>query len=342
MNILIYIIGTRQHGMGHVQRQLVLAGELAKRGHKVDFLTFSDTPGLKRIGDWIGFGGIDTSKRDMELMAVPNAGVLAQYITKHQCDITIIDIEHGPSRLLLEHAKCNNRKVIVIDGVGFVTKDQQAIDDLVDLQVYQSVALNTDSKPLSKHLIGLEYVIIDQSYTDYRNGKLPFIDNTGTLISMGGADPHGMSVEIADIINSDPRNQPVKVVLGPAAYGPAACSYKLDGFNIYTGHSTLAPLMASSTTLITALGMTVYEALCVGIPVACTAWSEDHESTALKLEAMGAICYLGQWHKIDWGKLTTFLNTMNHEHNRQAMGNIGMRLVDGLGVKRVADAIEAL
>lgn len=334
MNILIFTRGTHQDGMGHVQRQLVLAGELIKRGHHVDFLTFSDTPGLKRIGDWIGANGYD-----VELMAVPNDITAQECIMRYPCTHIIIDIEHGPTRRLLEHAGPYDRKVIVIDGVGFSISDQKAIDDLVDLQVYQSVALNEGSKPLSKHLIGLEYVIIDQSYHHYR-GFMGSID--GTLISMGGADPHELTRQIAEYIGGS-HYSPIRVVIGPAALSDwALWPYRIDNCEAIVAPSSLASYMASSTTLITALGMTVYEALCVGIPVACTAWSADHEATALKLESMGAITYLGQWDKIDWSKLITFLNAMQNEYTRQMIGNIGMRLVDGLGVKRVVDAIEAI
>src|SRR3990167_1837573 len=163
-NILIFTVGDKLHGMGHVQRQIVLARELARRGIEAKFETLQNTPGYSRIQD-AGF----------RVMSVPDG---------MQYDICITDVEHGPQLSWLQSIQGRFRRIIIVGGVGFAqTNGHDALAKLCDLQIYQGELFDPPSSDTA--LSGPEYLIIDPAYARCRPSHGGHI-----VVSFGGADPH--------------------------------------------------------------------------------------------------------------------------------------------------------
>lgn len=323
-SILIYAIADRQSGCGHVKRQLVLANELLSRGHRVAFETTENTPGYNLVCKWAA----DTDN----LYNINHHGL------RH--DIAILDLEGGPTRPLLETCRRKFPRTVVVGGVGFPMVDQDAIDDLVDLQIYQSVAVN-EGWSQHKALVGCEYLIIDPVYLQAREA---YSGGSDALVVMGGADPHGITRSVAEKVLAcrNGHGYGVSVVLGPAA----PLTYVPDGVGVYNSPENLAECLLNSRFVVSALGMTTYEAMCVGVPTASICWSRDHELTAIELERLGATVNLGTWDNIDWNRMerwVDWITDLSGDALRwRKTSSQGQNLVDGLGVKRVADAIEEL
>jgi spore coat polysaccharide biosynthesis predicted glycosyltransferase SpsG len=337
MNILIVTTGDRQSGFGHIQRMSVLARELVKCDHRVEFVTLHDTSGAKRLSEFFPQGDYDTR---VGITTLDNMGNISTYLKGNRvADLVLLDLEHGPPRNLLLHAKSHGRKVVVIGGVGFAICDKAAVNELVDLQIYQGVAVSSmnQDRSVRNMLVGPEYIILDEAYSQAR--QIPFGEREGVLISMGGSDPHNITSQVAYQVSD---NYHKIIVLGPGVSANPKVISEWTGAGVVISPNSLAPLMASRKYLITALGMTVYEALCLGIPVACTAWSKDHEETAQWLFMRGYIQYLGLWDNINWEKLNVFLGVMQNEPVWRNVVEGGRQLVDGLGTGRVADVLEAL
>lgn len=123
--------------MGHIVRQSILAKELLRRGHTVEFLTLANSVGMRRLQSTFPNLGIIGVK----------LGDMPQYLRTSPASMCILDVEHGPSRRELNSAKWDGRKVVVVGGVGFRIHNQRAIDELVDLQIHQSIAINDLSIP---------------------------------------------------------------------------------------------------------------------------------------------------------------------------------------------------
>lgn len=96
--------------------------------------------------------------------------------------------------------------------------------------------------------------------------------------------------------------------------------------------------MASAKVLITAAGMRAMEAACVGAPMILFVESDDQESNARALEAKcaGIIAYTEEYAQKQVKQLLKDPDWLSR------MSFAGRSLVDGLGCKRVADAIERL
>jgi len=197
-------------------------------------------------------------------------------------------------------------------------------------------------------LAGSEYIIVDEHYplarAVYSLGQLEPRISKNILVSMGGADPYNLT---HPTVESLARAFPAGRII--AVYGPASekANRKFSVPNVQIIESPpplqFSGLMATSAFIVTALGMTVYEALCVGVPVACTAWSKDHEETALYLQSKNAVTYLGTWENFDKAQMFAFAhNVMAFKEYRDKRTEAGHRLVDGRGAERVVDAIEAV
>ena len=343
MNIRIYTTGDATHGMGHVMRQIVLGKALQSRGHEVYYLTQDNTPAKDALYHQTNWRG------DTFSGAYPSRELLRR-LSPDIYDICIIDIEHGPPNEVLALAKKFTRKLAVLGGVGFQIHDQASIDSFVDLQIYQSPALNLTSISQTTicHLVGLDYLILDEAFL---NARAVFtmrqnepINKKHILVSMGGADPHNLTWELSDALaKAFPAMQVVSV------YGAAAkkATRKVNSPNATIIESPppsqFAQLMSESCMIITALGMTVYEAMCVGVPVACTAWSKDHEDTALRLAQLGAVTYLGVWRELDKGEMFAFAHNMTTtDRYRRTRTKMSHDLIDGLGTERVVRVLEEL
>ncbi len=328
-SILLLTSGDKQHGLGHIKRMLVLAESLLSLGVTVGFETPESTPGYSLISKWI----------------VSHSSVrLNDYSTRYET--IIIDLENGPKRSLLLDARSKFRRVVVVGGVGFPVHDQHSIDELVDLQIYQSIAINGSTLPASRHLIGCEYLILNPEYQILRAIYGEVVMGKDILILMGGADPHALTDVFCEAarLSVNGNGLGIRTVIGPAVEigGPLWRMKIPKDVTIFHAPPNLVRAFSGSRMVISALGMTTYEAMCVGVPVASVNWSPDHEETAKKLEALGATANLGQWHSPDWKKMNGFIKRMGDRIEWEKMSERGKELVDGMGAQRVAEIVSLM
>lgn len=219
--------------------------------------------------------------------------------------------------------------------------DSKSTHELASLVIYQSAIpqniMYGEEVSKADYLSGVDYIIIDPLYaqerTLYAGGP-----QLNALVVMGGSDPHSLTREVSERILAANTGYHVEAVFGPAA--------KVVQINS-RARTTIAPpsllyRLADSRVAISALGMATYEAACLGVPTASICWSDDHEQTAIELERLGVTVNLGRWDRVDWDKMIDFMYKMRDGDKWMSMYNAGRRLVDGGGVKRVAESIEAL
>ncbi len=318
-SICLFVKGNRESGMGHIVRSWTLAVELSMRGLDVGFETEEATPGYHYLKDRLH----PTMRlNDFE----------------HKYDCVIVDLENGPTRELLLDARTKFDTVIVVGGVGFPIHDQTAIDELVDLQIYQSVIV-TNPTSATNSISGPEYIILNQDYLAGRN-IYPTLVSQDALIIMGGADPHNLTPVVSSklLASFNGYRPSVKAIFGPASH----VTLLPDGVERVIAPPSLVRNLCSAKFAVSALGMTTYEAACIGVPTASICWSPDHSATADELERLGVTVNLGLWSEPHWGKLATFVDKMHNKSAWEKMSEAGRELVDGRGCARVASAIEEI
>lgn len=215
----------------------------------------------------------------------------------------IVDLEGGASRMFLAAARPHFTRIVSIAGSGWTLKDEAAVGELSDLIVYQSVLLDP-----SLLMVDPRFALLGASFEGH------------ILIGMGGTDPHGITDRVRQALAGIERP-----------------------FVVMNGADDMLAGMNGAALFVGALGMSAYEAAAVGVPALLTGWSEDHIATAEKLRDLGACAVLGQWDRLDYRKLPDAVRLILDDHKRwAAMSAAGRRVIDGQGVRRVAEAIESM
>src|SRR3990172_5775141 len=171
VDVLLYSIGDRDHGMGHISRSIVLADELARRGHLCRFATAHETPGLSRL------------RRSPHVTTDYHPDDLSW--TKRGGDVLVVDMEGGPDRALLDAARPRFRKIVVVAGSGWTLRDEQAVREYADLVVCQTIAVPDED---DGYLYGAELIMIDPRFA----ACVPNPDGP-IVVSFGGGDPHDLT-----------------------------------------------------------------------------------------------------------------------------------------------------
>ena len=303
--------------MGHVMRCRQLAAQLKARKVAVEFATALDTPGA----EWI--------KRDG--WKVHNVPEHVAPLGLGTFDALIIDLEMGPTTQLLLDVRATFPAIINIGCIGFAPDvDPEVVDRMIDLQIY-GVAL-FDPPRTAYELAGPPYLMIDPAFAKCQP------DPAGPIvISIGGADPHGLTPAALDGVLDTGRH--IRAVVGPAAtfnLGPVTSQV-----HVIREPDSLIPVLDGASMAVTATGMTAYECLAAGVPVALTNLSLDHEKTARALEARGVARNLGLWDIFSPGlvrrALWRWTNAPDSEWKRASRN--ARALVDGQGTARCVEAI---
>src|SRR3990167_10488388 len=271
-DVTLYSIGDRDHGMGHISRSIVLADELARRGHLCRFATAHETPGLSRL------------RRSPHVTTDYPPDDLSW--TRRGGDVLVVDMEGGPDRALLNAARPRFRKIVVIIGSGWTLRDEQAVREGADLVVCQTIAVPDED---DGYLYGAELIMIDPRF----EACVPNPDGP-IVVVFGGGDPHDLTwLSAGALLDSDVRNgREIIQVIGPAAYGTSLAE---SGARIVTSPDSLVDILDGASLFVGQFGMTAYEAAAAGVPSVLYGLSGDHVSTALRLQQENAAFVAGRW-----------------------------------------------
>ena len=315
-DICIYAVGDCAHGMGHVVRCLTLADALKASGFGVSFATQHETPGYERIRK-SPYLVIDFAPDDMSWAN-----------RARWCSACIIDVENGPTRAMLVAAR-KFGKVVIIGGSGYTMTYREAIREMADLFIAQTIL------PNDADVTGAEHIIIRPEYAQCKPSPDGHI-----LISMGGGDPHSMTHRVLSLMEGIGRKL---VVINGQASEAIEIIEANDSILLVHAPDSLAAYMNGAALFIGALGMSAFEAAAAGVPALLTAWSADHEDATKALASGDVAINLGTWDKLDDGELRqAALDVIGHEARWLAMSVSGKTMVDGKGAARVANCIARL
>src|SRR3990167_617494 len=312
-DICIYAVGDRAHGMGHVVRCLTLADALKASGFGVNFATQHETPGYERI------------RKSPYLLTDFAPDDMSWTNRARWCSACIIDVENGPTRAMLVAAR-KFGKVIVTGGSGYVMTYREAIREMADLFIAQTIL------PNDADVTGAEHIIIRPEYAQCKPSPDGHI-----LISMGGGDPHSMTHRVLSLMEGIGRKL---VVINGQASEAIEISEANDSILFVHAPDSLAAYMNGAALFIGALGMSAFEAAAAGVPALLTAWSADHEDATKEVERRGCAVSLGTWDSFDGNTLRSSMgDILNSEMHWLEMSRAGKMLVDGKGAGRVAQVI---
>lgn len=270
--LAIWTEGGRKIGLGHVRRCLIIARQLHIIGVHVLFLVNDDPVIFK----WItkeGFKFKIAARKEGDCRSVASDRIKA----------VLLDTKKPVARLI-SCFKENACKVIIMDNF---TPARLCADILIFPSVISEENLCQRGFG-GKVFSGANYIPVADSYVKVRTqaSRLKLRPPFQILVTMGGSDPNQLTYKVVSSLLPMGEFLCVKVVIGPAFSADRRLAslekQKLPNVEFIRGADDLSGIMVESHVAITALGTTIHELACVGVPTIIIAnFSFDKEHMAV-------------------------------------------------------------
>ena len=296
--VLIWAETTQFIGMGHVKRCLVLADQLKAEGFDVEFFTRYDTHSSIYNGYVLW--------TDKSLKSFLNGKHFDYFIA----DTYILTQAH------LKTIRKYVKHIIVIDDLNNL---DLYVADLVINGDYQAKTWKYACS--GKVLLGLEYALIGKEFIP--NYK---VQRDHILVLTGGTNDNLLE-DMQKMIYEYYRTNNCKYMQDYLFIFPNLSKYKRE--------EPIHELMQSAALVVTAGGMSMYEALACNTPVLAYTIADNQLPVVKSMSEHGLIAYADKLHKIpEMISNNPALNLFNSKAPK--------KIVDNLGASRIVNEIKAL
>jgi len=327
---LIRCDGGGKFGYGHVKRMVALARAL--RDHE-------------NIGVHFALNGsedvaVPIRRAGFEITMLNADSSLERLIGAKRPDILLLDGREGPSRTELERLK---RDIAVTAAIDDGHERRLACDYAYYPPVPSALALDwTGSRALPR--LGWEWAVLGLNPNIVRK-HVPASRPT-LLVTMGGSDPHGLTLRMAMALTGLDSVYRVRFVIGAGMKGAETVARGLvtlkKNYETVEGADDLSVEYASADVAICAFGVTAYELAACGIPAIYLGLTQDHASSAAAFAKAGMGISLGVADKVsDAEILRSVEGLLNNSAARRDMRKQGLALLDGQGAARIAADLAA-
>lgn len=300
-------------GMGHLFRALSLAQALEARGAKVQIYVNEDAAAARAL-----------QQRGRAWKTVPLVEGTADWETQHiKADGVRVWVDDRLETTAAHAAR------IKAAGIALVTFDDRGSGaGLADLHI--AAMPIGEGKPASagRVLTGLQYLVLDPAISRHRRVR----HTLGSLVvSMGGSDTYGLTVEVVRELQK--RRRAATVVVGPGFQHERALAEAVDDTCIVKRSlSSLVEEFSRHDLAITAGGITPFEANAAGLPCIVIAAEPWERRAAAALARLGGCRYAGPREAIDFSVLDEVVPLA-------AMSAAALAAVPADGASRVAQEL---
>jgi UDP-2,4-diacetamido-2,4,6-trideoxy-beta-L-altropyranose hydrolase len=318
-------------GTGHLMRCMTLADELRRHGAIATFICREQPGHLIEL----------TRSRGFETEAIAHEDAGPSHVARLHPDWVVVD-HYGLGDTWETAVRPNTRRILAIDDLADRDHD---CDLLLDQNLYDGVEQRYASR-LPAHcrqLIGPHYALLRPEFADAR-ARLSRATKpvSRLLISFGGIDATNETARVLTSLEGL-ASLSLDVVIGPGYPNRReiqALTSERPGTTLHIGTSRMAALMSEADAFVGAGGSTTWERFCLGLPSLVIAVADNQVPTARHLSKRGAIDYIGPQSDLTPDGLRAALSRfLADDAGRARMTEIGLKLVDGLGAQRVAQAM---
>ena len=327
---LIRCDGGGKFGYGHVKRMVALARALRDR---------------ESIGVHFALNGsedaaIPIRRAGFDVTMLRPAASLESLIEAKKPNILLLDGREGPARAELEKLK---RGIAVTAAIDDGHERRLACDYAYYPPVPGALALDwTGSRTLPR--VGWEWAVLGLNPNIVR--KYVPASRPTILVSMGGSDPHGLTLRMAMALAPLDSVYRVRFVIGTGMKNAETVARGLvtlkKNYETVEGADDLSVEYASADIALCAFGVTAYELAACGVPAIYLGLTQDHASSASAFAAAGMGLSLGVADKVsDDEILRSVERLLNNSAARRDMRKQGLSLLDGQGAARIAADLAA-
>jgi len=291
---------------------------------------------------------------------------MSRRLTRDGFDLELLNASAGStedaSELCAVAAKASARAV-VIDGYGFGADylaeiaernvEIAVIDDnatgrvsharlVVNQNIFASAGM-----PARGLLFGLRYALLKKQFADAAEGEYAHSFSGRVLLTFGGSDPDGLTVRAIEACNrAAPHVRDIDVVVGFANRDrkaiEAAASRSRIPVTVHFDVEDMVPLMQRADLAIIAAGTTMWETLCLGLPMIVVYRDALQRKSVDALKSQDLVLASEAAETIDVAALAKIVGeTIADQTRLRDIARRGRELVDGRGATRVAEAIAA-
>lgn len=327
----VFLVAAGQ-GLGHAARCLALAEVLRDRHDADTFFFTPDQPGPRAMLDRHGFNHSTFVDEDA---LVRDISFLSSLSRGHGPAVCVLDAD-APVDALARRLQGDGHLVVVLDQPGCAAGDLGVVpsfgweppagrDDLVG---------------------GLGYLLVREDVLACR-GPAPDDDPRPRLVvSFGGSDPHELTARVAAALHDVATKARVEVVLAPtvpyARIKSQVLARRYPEQRVIATGDPLEAIVAGADLFVTAMGVSVGEALALGVPVAILSNYGHDAPTVAALAATGAVADLGRHDAVDQYALVRALAALLDPEALAARRRAAADVVDGQGAARAAEHIVRL
>jgi UDP-2,4-diacetamido-2,4,6-trideoxy-beta-L-altropyranose hydrolase len=321
-------------GFGHLRRCLTLAGELrAQAGGSLAIRFWIDgDPGALAVAETAGF--------EARLVTGSEPGTTATLIQASSIETLIVD-SYDIQPETFSTWRPLLRGLVVLDDLA----DRFLDVDVVVNGSPQAASLSYRTGVAATRLVGPQYALLRPSFRD-RPPHTTRPEVSRVLVTLGGADPHGLTSGVVQAVRRALLDVEIDVVLGPL-FGPMPVLDRPTGVDpsrlqVYQGLDDLSALMAKADFAVSGGGQTLYELAASGIPTValCLADNQRDNIAALAGVSLVSAGRLETASANDFRAVEEACRALAGDRAlRATMGRAGQALMDGRGAARAADMI---
>ena len=319
-----------QIGFGHLNRCMILAGELRDYARAFFVLRPEDLWSGEQLnareGDW---QIIEFSRLWSEQTILP-AAILIDTRISDGLDVLI--------------------KTAREKGVPVISMHDMGLNPLCsDIAVDGSIAASRHELPARRIFFGPAYMVLDPALRESRRRHARIRNEIQSIfIGLGGGDARKYFSRVLEGMKlwaaAAEREVEVVGMRGFIEWGqedfnketlrPLRFRWESNASNVFLRNSDLA---------VTAGGLSAYEALCSGVPLLALSWDSLQQTTIDGMEEAGACVSLGAGDDLAPEFFADMLGKIDRDvEARKKMARRGIKIVDGRGSERVAAIIREI
>ena len=327
-------------GLGHLRRCAVLGRELHRRGAAVHVL--ARAPDVDARREVVGFAAqcdpMDAAR------GAADAGAVVDYCRRA-----------GATRLVVDHYDADEayQSVLLAGGARWLQFDGQPAgplwaDWVLAMQPSASVERYEPlrRRPQTRWLLGPAYALLREEFAAGRGAAgAAQTQPMRTLLCFGGGDDYGATLLSLRALAQAGWRAPVDIALGSAAPRRGEVESWIAGeppfpVTLHVDADNMVELLRNAGLALIAGGTTSFEAAALGTPSLIIQTAPNQRPNGAAWQALGAALDMGPLERLDAATLGAAASGLAaDEQRRRAMAAAGRDSVDGLGAKRVADAL---
>jgi spore coat polysaccharide biosynthesis predicted glycosyltransferase SpsG len=301
---------SKTRGMGHLFRSLLYASYLDSINEQYIVLINNDKSAIDILASKnISYRLVDFSD---------TSNWQTQLIKEYHADVWLED-KFETSIEMAMNIKKNHIPLCAIDEFGPGA-------DLCDVHFAGMIYLTGHEVRGKKICCGAEYVILNPEIDQYKKIRS---EVSNVIISLGGSDPYGLTVDIVKEISKADYN--VEIIIGPDfEYRKELEEANVKRYPILQNVPSLIQEFSKFDFAITGGGVTCCEANSCGIPCIIFANAPHEVHTGYFMEERGGAVYAGSYEGWDKAKITHIADL-----DVKSMSQAGMQTFDTKAIERI-------